>query len=192
MPGSEDRQSRERIHRLETLLQEVDQFKDPRARDKTRQIVQALMDLHSAALEAILTRVAATGDAGVALIDEMGNDELVSGLLLLYGLHPLDLNARVGQALESVRPYLHSHGGNVELLGVADGIVRIRLEGSCHGCPSSALTLKSTIEEAIYEKAPDITAIEVEGANGHSAAPAEVNGTAPAAGHRRFALPVVG
>jgi len=82
--------------------------------------------------------------------------------LLLYGLHPLDLESRVGQALEKVRPYLHSHGGNIELLGLTDGIVRLRLHGSCHGCPSSAQTLKQTIEEAIFEIAPDVTAIEVE------------------------------
>ena len=87
----------------------------------------------------------------------------MSSLLLLYGLHPLDLEARVQQALEKVRPLLRSHGGNVELLGIADGVVRLRMLGSCHGCPSSAMTLKNAIEEAIYAAAPDATAIEVEG-----------------------------
>ncbi len=73
------------------------------------------------------------------------------------------MEARVHQALEAVRPYLHSHGGNVELLGVEDGIVRLRLHGSCHSCPSSAVTMQQTIEEAIYGKAPEVTAVEVEG-----------------------------
>ena len=67
------------------------------------------------------------------------------------------------QALDKVRPYLGSHGGNVELLGVEDGVVRLRLQGSCDGCPSSQVTLKYAIEEGIYAVAPDITAIEVEG-----------------------------
>ena len=76
----------------------------------------------------------------------------MGGLLLLHGLHPLDLEARVRQALDKVRPYLRSHGGNVELLGVDEGVVRLRLEGSCHGCPSSAATMRQTIEEAILRQ----------------------------------------
>jgi Fe-S cluster biogenesis protein NfuA len=84
-------------------------------------------------------------------------------MLLLYGLHPLDIETRIANALEKVRPSLNLHEGNVELLGVnGDGVVRLRLEGNCDGCPSSALTLKHTIEEAIYAAAPDATAIEVE------------------------------
>jgi Fe-S cluster biogenesis protein NfuA len=67
------------------------------------------------------------------------------------------------QAIARVRPSLSLHEGDVELLGVEDGIVRLRLKGSCDGCPSSALTLKHTIEEAIYAAAPDVAAIEVEG-----------------------------
>jgi Fe-S cluster biogenesis protein NfuA len=84
-------------------------------------------------------------------------------LLLLYGLHPLDFDSRVRQALDQVRPYLRSHGGDVELLDTTGGVVRLRMQGSCHGCPSSAMTLQSAIEEAIYAKAPDLTALEVEG-----------------------------
>ena len=83
---------------------------------------------------------------------------------MLYGLHPLDLETRVLQALAQVRPYLRSHGGNVELIGVRDGVVHLRLVGSCHGCPSSAITMRQTIEKAILGKAPDVIAIEVEGA----------------------------
>ena len=81
----------------------------------------------------------------------------------MYGLHPLDLETRVEQALERVRPLLRSHHGDVELEGVIDGVVRLRMQGSCNGCPSSALTLKNAIEEAIYAAAPDVEAIQVEG-----------------------------
>jgi Fe-S cluster biogenesis protein NfuA len=69
----------------------------------------------------------------------------------------------VRRALDKVRPYLHSHGGDVELLGISEGTVRLHLEGSCHGCPSSQVTLQTTIERAIYEAAPDVVAIEVDG-----------------------------
>jgi len=159
----EDQTLHERIRRIETLLHEVEKFKDPQARRQTQEIVQALMDLHGSALEKILDQVAAGGEDGLKLIQSLARDPIIESVLLLYGLHPLDLETRVGQALEKVRPYLHSHGGNVELLGIVDGVVRLRLQGSCHGCPSSAQTLKQSIEEAINERAPDATAIQVEG-----------------------------
>jgi Fe-S cluster biogenesis protein NfuA/nitrite reductase/ring-hydroxylating ferredoxin subunit len=94
----------------------------------------------------------------------LGADELVSHLLLLHGLHPLPLEARVVAALDEVRPYLESHGGGVDLLGIDDGVVRLALQGSCHGCASSTVTLKLAIEDAIHKAAPDVERIEAEGA----------------------------
>jgi Fe-S cluster biogenesis protein NfuA len=95
-------------------------------------------------------------------------DELVAHLLLLHGLHPVPVRQRVSGALDEVRPYLMAHGGGVELVGVDEGVVRLRLEGACNGCPSSALTLKSAVEEAIHKAAPDIERIEAEGATAPS------------------------
>jgi Fe-S cluster biogenesis protein NfuA len=161
--ATEDRQLRERIRRIDTLLQEVERFKDPQVQAKTREIVQCLMDMHGAVLERMLERIASSQQNGTDLIDSLAQDELVASLMLLYGQHPLDLETRVLKALDKCRPYLHSHGGNVELIGVEEGIVRLRLQGSCHGCPSSAMTLRSTIEEAIAEQAPDAVSIQVEG-----------------------------
>jgi Fe-S cluster biogenesis protein NfuA len=95
----------------------------------------------------------------------MGRDDLVSSLLLLYGLHPLDLPTRIFQALEKTRPYLHSHGGNVEFVRLSDaGAVTLRLGGSCNSCAPSAATLQSAVEQAIYDAAPDVTVIVIEGA----------------------------
>jgi Fe-S cluster biogenesis protein NfuA len=159
----DDSKLRDRLQRIDALLLEVDGQADSAGRARTTEIVQVLMEFHGAGLERMLERLASEGEAGQQIIDSLAQDELIGSLLLLYGLHPLDLDTRVRQALEKVRPYLHSHGGNVELLGIEGGIVRLRLQGSCHGCPSSAMTVKQTIEEAIHEKAPDIAAIEVEG-----------------------------
>jgi len=75
----------------------------------------------------------------------------------------VDVETRVARALEEVRPYLQSHGGNVELLGIDGGVARLRLQGSCQGCPSSIMTLKLAIEEAIRKAAPDLEGIEAEG-----------------------------
>ena len=69
---------------------------------------------------------------------------------------------RVEAALDSVRPYLGSHGGDVELLEVADdGVVRLRLLGSCNSCPSSSVTLELAVEDAIEAAAPEVASIEV-------------------------------
>jgi Fe-S cluster biogenesis protein NfuA len=159
----DDKEFRQRIGRIEGLLREVERFKDPGARAHTREIVQAILDLHGAGLAKILDHLADAGGTGLAALDALARDELVGSLLLLHGLHPLDVEARVRQALDQVRPSLRSHGRDVELLGLADGVVRLRMQGSGHGCPSSAQTLKRAVEEAVYERAPDVTAIEVEG-----------------------------
>jgi Fe-S cluster biogenesis protein NfuA len=69
----------------------------------------------------------------------------------------------VVEALDEVRPYLGSHAGGVELVGIdPDGVVQLRLEGSCDGCPSSTQTVKLAIERAIEEAAPEVTRVEVE------------------------------
>jgi len=125
--------------------------------------MQSLMDFHGAGLDRLMEIVSEAGEAGYAVFDKFAEDDLVASLLLLYGLHPVPLETRVMGALDKVRPYLDSHGGNVELLGVADGVVRLRLQGSCKTCPSSAMTLKLAIEEAVYAAAPDVAAIEAEG-----------------------------
>ena len=152
-----------RIEHLEALIQSLERLPDPAARDQARELVRTLLDFHGAAIAKLLGGIAGMGEPGRALIASLAGDDLVSSLLLLYGLHPLDLETRVNQALDQVRPYLRTHKGDVELVEVIDGVVRLRMQGSCHGCPSSAITLKNAIEEAIYATAPDVTAIEVEG-----------------------------
>jgi Fe-S cluster biogenesis protein NfuA len=159
----DDVQASERVARVESLLEEVEALADHRARDTATELVAALLDLYGAGLERIVTEVAAIDDDG-ALAAALGSDDLVSHLLLLHGLHPVALETRVRGALEEVRPYLQSHGGNVELLEVADGVARLRLEGSCSGCPSSTMTLKLAIEDAIRKAAPDVEEIQAEGA----------------------------
>lgn len=161
---SEQKAIQERIGSIEGLVGEIEKVSDPAVQSLSRQLVQTLMDLHGSGIERMLEIVHGTGDTGKRIIDEMGRDDLVRSLLLLYGLHPVDLQTRILQALDKTRPYLRSHGGNVELVHVSDsGAVTLRLQGSCHSCPSSTVTLQSTVEQAIYEAAPEVTAIVVEG-----------------------------
>jgi len=64
---------------------------------------------------------------------------------------------RVIKALERVRPYLQSDGGDIELLEVTDDLsVKVRLKGACHGCPYSMQTLKAGVEQAIMKEVPEI------------------------------------
>ncbi len=135
------------------------------ARERAEELVRLVADLYGAGLERVLDIVFDAGRLDDELLALLAQDELVSSLLLVHGLHPYDVGHRVEQALESVRPYLGSHGGDVELIEVSDeGVVRLRLLGSCDGCPSSSVTLKLAVEGAIEAAAPDITGIEVEDA----------------------------
>lgn len=162
---SDKKDVQRRIEAIESLIREIESVSDPAFRSLSSQLMQSVMELHGSGLERLLEVVHASANAGQQLIDELGRDDVVRSLLLLYGLHPLDLQTRVLEALEKTRPYLRSHGGTVELVSVSDsGAVTLRLEGGCHSCSSSAVTLQSTVEQAIYEAAPDATAIIVEGA----------------------------
>jgi Fe-S cluster biogenesis protein NfuA/nitrite reductase/ring-hydroxylating ferredoxin subunit len=151
------------IQRIEGLIRKIENLPDPEARASALELVQSLMDFHGAALDRLMEIVSEAGQAGYGIFDSFARDDLVGSLLLLYGLHPVPLEARVMQALDKVRPYLDSHGGNVELIDISNDVVRLRLQGSCKSCPSSSMTLKLAIEEAIMAAAPDVLAIEAEG-----------------------------
>ena len=106
------------------------------------------------------------------VLDALAGDDLVASLLLIHDLHPEDVSTRVERALDSVRPYLGSHGGDVELLGITDeGVVRLRLLGSCDGCSSSAATMSLAIEDAISQAAPEVTGFDVQSPAARPSAP---------------------
>jgi Fe-S cluster biogenesis protein NfuA len=151
------------MQEVEGLIRKIESLNDPEARAAAVGLMQSLLDFHGAGLDRLMEIVAEEGEAGYRIFDRLAGDEVVGNMLLLYGLHPVPIETRVVQALDKVRPYLDSHGGSVELLGVEAGVVRLRLQGSCKTCPSSSLTLKLAIEEAIYKEAPDVAAIEAEG-----------------------------
>lgn len=154
----------QRIQRIEALLETFERATDPHLRDSAKELVQSLMDLHGAGIERMLTIVQGANGASFPLMQQFAKDDLVASLLLLYDLHPEPIAARVQEGLKKASPYLESHGGNVELLSIdEEGAVRLRLHGTCHSCPSSSVTLKLVIEEAIREAAPEVTAVIVEG-----------------------------
>lgn len=156
---------RKQLGRIEELINALNDSPDSPICLKARELIQTLLELHGAALEKALDLIHQSPQGGQVLIDRLAGHPLISDLLVLHNLHPLDLETRVRNAIESVKPRLGLHGGSVDVVGVTpEGTVKLRLEGNCHGCPSSRITLKSSIEEAIYAAAPDLTALEVEGA----------------------------
>ena len=143
--------------RIEELLGQIRSTGDPGAAETAEEVVRLVVELYGAGLERAVEL------AGPDALERFVRDELVASLLVLHGLHPKDTQTRVVEALDQVRPYLGSHAGGVELLGVdPEGVVHLRLEGSCDGCPSSTMTVKLAIERAIEEAAPEVTAVEVE------------------------------
>lgn len=129
------------------------------ARERAEQLVREVSDLYGAGLERII-RIAATSH-NRSLIEELARDDLVASLMLVHGLHPHDVETRVRTALDSVRPYLGSHGGDVELIAVDGGVVQLRLTGSCKTCPSSSVTLELAVKDAVQAAAPETTDIVV-------------------------------
>ena len=179
MDKKESQDFKTRIARIEELIQAVDALPDEAARNQTRELVQALLELHATGLNRALEKIYESGPEGELLINQLAEDDLVSNLLLLHGLHPVDLETRVRNAIEDVKPRLGLHGGSVELLGVTpEGRVQLKLQGNCHECPSSRLTLRFSIEEALYAAAPDLSGLDVEGLAEEQPKPAP-NGAAP-------------
>src|ERR1700722_1098689 len=161
MPDDKDFQVK--IQRIGELVGELENIAEPEARAGAKALVQLILDLHATGLERVLEIVAKNGDLGQRAIDDFGQDPLVSSLLVLYGLHPLDLESRVEQAVEKVKPQVRKGGGELELLGMEGGVIRLRLQITGHGCASTVKTVKKLVEEAVYEAAPDVVGISVEG-----------------------------
>jgi Fe-S cluster biogenesis protein NfuA len=142
--------------RIEELVANLERSTDPAARAGARELVQALMDVHGAALERMLEIISRVDDRVKRAV---ADDPLVSSLLLLYGLHPDDLDTRVNRATERMRQYVCKHGGEIGEISITETKISVRLETS--GCQSTAHTLKSAIEDAIRAAAPDVAEIEV-------------------------------
>jgi len=158
-----------RVQKIGALVHDLESVADPAARAAAKNLVQLLMDLHGTGLERILEIVFESGESGAQVIDELGRDPLVSSLLILYGLHPEDLQTRVERKLQQITSKLHKMGAEASLVSVNDGAVRMRAGVDGHACGSTARMVQTTLEEAIYEAAPDLTSLIVEGLEAQAA-----------------------
>ena len=164
------------IQRVEELTAQVEQLPDPVARRTAQDLVSAVIDMYGQGLERIVEVLDEDESAG-EIKQQIADDGIVASLMLIHDLYPVPVEERVAEALDNVRPYMESHGGNVELVSLEEGVARIRLEGSCDGCPASSSTLELAIKTALEETAPDLLGIEVEGIEQDLLNPVVVTGT---------------
>jgi hypothetical protein len=159
-----DRDFQNRVQKVGELVHQLETIADPAVRAASKDLVQLLMDLHGAGLERIMELLFHSGEQGARFIDELGEDPLVSSLLILYGLHPDDLQTRVERKLKQIDSKLHKMGAGAHLVSADDGCVRLTAElRNGHSCASTAKSVQTLLEEAIYEAAPDLTSLTVDG-----------------------------
>jgi len=132
---------------------------DPGVSAQARQLAEAVEAFHRPALVHIVQALKAD-PRGKELLFELVDDPAVRALFAMHGIIKADPMTRANQVLVSVRPYLQSHGGDVELVRIEDGAAFIRLQGSCNGCSMSAVTLREGVEEALVQL-DEIDRIEV-------------------------------
>lgn len=167
MPDQSDFQ--QRVQRIGALVQEIECIADPAVRASTTQLLQLIMEFHGTGLERALEVLADAGEPGLAMIDTLGRDPVVGSLLVLYGLHPETLEERVNKAVGRLEAKLRRDGAQVQLLSIEDGAIRIRVTAGEHACGSTTGAMKTEVENAIYDAAPDIASLSVEGLDGKPA-----------------------
>jgi Fe-S cluster biogenesis protein NfuA/nitrite reductase/ring-hydroxylating ferredoxin subunit len=151
------------VERIQDLQLRLESNGESSTRALADELVAAIVQMYGAGLERIIAALFDAGAEGERIAASLAEDELVATLLLIHDLHPVPLEQRVQDALDSVRPYMESHGGNVELLSLEQGVARIHLRGSCSDCSASSVTLELAIKQALEEMAPDLEGLEVEG-----------------------------
>jgi Fe-S cluster biogenesis protein NfuA/nitrite reductase/ring-hydroxylating ferredoxin subunit len=149
--------------KIQELVARINSLADREAGELLQECMETLLAFYGKGLARILDVVKDATPDGSKVCDALAGDDVVRGFLLIHGLHPLSLATRLDEALDKVRPYLKSHGGNVELIRLQDDVAHLRLVGHCERCPSSAVTLELAIKQAVEEACPDLLGIEVEG-----------------------------
>ena len=146
------------IKELETLIGTLERDED----DRALLLLQLVDAIHRPGIELL-----AAGQV---------EDPMAQALLAMYDLAPVEEHIQVEEILDEVRPYIESHGGDLELLDVDDGVVHVRLSGSCSGCAASAITLRRGVEDALREKYENFKEVVPHDAEGEEDAAADNGG----------------
>ncbi len=157
----EESKLRERIQRISDLVRRLDGAPDQNVRVQVRELLQSVMDLHGEALGRMLERIGGVGDAGSSLVDSFAADPVISSVLVLYGLHPVDFESRVRAALDSAHSALRAQGAIAELISSSEGDVRVRIRGV--GDAATACAVRAILEDELYAAAPDASSVVLSG-----------------------------
>ncbi len=163
MTVASDSEFQQRMRQVEGLVDQIETHPDPSARELSRRLTQALLDLHEVGFRRMLELLA--GDSNTWTVPlAWQNDPLVSNLLILHQLHPLDVKTRIAKALAELQPLLDKHQVNLEILELTDEQVQLEMSGGCGGCGSSEQAIRREVDAAICASAPElqvtITAVE--------------------------------
>ena len=156
-----DEQFAERAARIEALVERFEASADPAVRAAAGELADSMLALHGAALARLLEVIRNSRDYGVMLLDRLAADEMVRSMLLLHGLHPTDLERRLREAIERVRPLLDGAGFELAAADVAGDRLRLRIRGA-DGSGKWMQVLRQSLEAALLEIAPDVSKIEIE------------------------------
>lgn len=158
-PRLTDEEFQSAIHQLDLLVRQFETLPIPEVQERVFTMLQLIDALHREGLARLMRFLPKNEQAG--WLERAAKDPAVSTLLTLYDLLPGDPVLQAERALDSIRPYLHSHGGEVEVLAADDGLVHLRLSGSCQGCVGSAITLQRGVEQALADGFPGFKGIQV-------------------------------
>ncbi|MCY4015685.1 MAG: NifU family protein [Gammaproteobacteria bacterium] len=160
-----DQPERAPPHHLERLLGDVSRLEEIVAgwtseqRNTVRAYRQTIDELNKEAFRRLIARLKAE-PAALEALKTVVRDPLVYGVLRRHGLLKASLQERIEQALDSIRPMLASHGGDVDLVKVIPpDAVEVRFTGNCDGCPASAMTFVGGVKAAIEEHCPEIVEV---------------------------------
>lgn len=151
------------VRQLGNLITQFDQMPEGPQKTACKELVQLLMDVHGAGLERMMEIVFESEASGPAIIDKLGHDTITGSLLLLYSLHPDDLQTRVHNAVERISPRLRKLSCSAELIGIDEGAVQVRVTTDGHACGCSTKDARAIVEEGVYELAPDVISLEILG-----------------------------
>lgn len=159
---TDNQEFRDQIARIEGLIGSLESAADPALRATAKTLVQAVMDLHAGAIDRILEIVSKTGEPGSALMRTLATDELVSGILVLYDLHPDDFETRVDRGIEKARQALARRGAGLNVLAVKASTVRLAIDTGGHSCGSTVSDMEMLVREALLASAPDAVEVLIE------------------------------
>ena len=156
--SSKDRTRLDRsLQRIDALLSELEKVPHTVAREPARELIEIVLDLHALALARIMAAAAGSDDR--RLLSSLAEDAQIKAVLVLHGLHPEEIEARVRKAVDQLRAYLGAQGMRVELAEISSATVRLRV----HGGMEDNRACRAEIERTLMDAAPDLETIIIEG-----------------------------